>query len=183
MIGNTLPTSAEHQERTPTEEEIVLRWWRETIGEKTAPSGPRAELRRARTIEEVVFAPLYHDLRHRLRDTRWRSVDRLALVAGVLAQVREDDGSRKFVEQMAAPVDGSKNHPRIAPSRFRRILRLGDEDRDELFQQVRRVITQVAGRANAADLAKSLYWWSTKIRKQWALDYYEHVDERALKND
>ncbi len=168
------------------EEQIVLEWWQENIEDRRAPAGPRAELRRARTLEEVVFVPLYHDLRRRLGHTGWRRTDRLALVAGVLAQIREHDGAPRFAAQMAAsrPGASTKKTPVVSPSRFRRLLRIGDqpEDLEQLFQQVRRMIALLDKRANVTDLARSLYWWNAETRKQWALAYYEKVDERALKN-
>ncbi len=168
------------------EQKIVLQWWSETIGDREAPAGLRAELRRARTLEEVVFVPPYHDLRRRLAGTRWRSIDRIALVAGVLAWVREHDGGAAFAAQMAAPRAGATaTAPRVSPSRFRRLLRTGDdvEDLERLFEQVRRVVSLVDERANVTDLARSLYWWNAETRKRWALEYYEHVDERTLKQE
>ena len=168
------------------EQKVVLQWWSETIGDKNAATGPRAELRRAGTLEEVVFVPLYHDLRRRLAGTRWRSVDRIAMVAGVLARVREHDGGAGFADQMAAPRAGATARtPRVSPSRFRRLLRIGDEaeDLERLFEQVRRVVSLLNGRVNVTDLAASLYWWNAETRKRWALAYYEHVDERALKTE
>ena len=168
------------------EQKIVLQWWSETIGDKDAAAGPRAELRRAGTLEEVIFVPLFHDLRRRLAGTRWRSVDRLALAAGVLARVREHDGSTAFAVQMAARrAGGPDKAARVSPSRFRRLLRTGDdaEDLERLFEQLRRVISLLDGRVNVTDLATSLYWWNADTRKRWALAYYEHVDERALKNE
>ncbi len=170
-------------EEKKSERHIVLRWWSECIGDRAAPAGPRAELRRARTIEEVVFVPLFHDLRRRLMTTGWRMTDRLALVAGVLARVGEHDGASAFPSQMAVLAEGSRNRPRVTPSRFRRILRLGDEDRDELFLQIRRIVALLNGKVNVGDLADSLYWWNERTRKSWALKYYEHVDERALRNE
>ncbi len=188
----TQPAPAHEEKRTMDPGGIVLEWWRETIASPEAPSGPRAELRRVRSLEEVVFTPPYHDLRRRLRGTRWRNVDRLAvdrlaLVAGTLAQVREHDPSRSFAAQMATTADGggSRTRPRVAPSRFRRLLRLGDraEDLEQLFQQIRRIIALLDHRANVTDLANNLYWWNPDTRKRWALDYYDHVDERALESE
>jgi CRISPR system Cascade subunit CasB len=186
MVDEIISTDADDRVRIVDERkerDIVFRWWSECIGDRSAPAGPRAELKRARTIEEVVFVPLFHDLRRRLADTGWRMTDRLALVAGVLAHVRENGGGSPFPSQMAVPAEGSRNRPRVAPSRFRRILRLGDEDRDELFLQIRRIVALLDGKVNVGDLADSLYWWNERTRKSWALKYYEHVDERALRNE
>jgi CRISPR system Cascade subunit CasB len=157
----------------------VLSWWRESIANEHAPTGPRAELRKARTLEEVVFVPLFHDLRRRLGATGWRRTDRLALVAGVLTHVRGDDNSTSFASQM------SGNPPVVKPPRFRRLLRFGDglEDLEQVFLMTRRVVSLLDRRANVTDLARSLYWWNAETRKRWALDYYEHVNERSLKSD
>ncbi|HOC44465.1 MAG TPA: type I-E CRISPR-associated protein Cse2/CasB [Thermoanaerobaculales bacterium] len=160
-------------------EEIVRDWWRECIAAGAAPAGPRAELRRARTLDEVVFVPLFHDLRRRLAWTTWTRVDRLALVAGILSRVAADDVSVAFPSQMTKPRPGSAS-PRVAPARFRRLLRIGDEpgDATHLFELMRRVISLLDGNANVADLAISLYWWNARTRRNWALAYYEKVNER-----
>lgn len=178
----TSPESTNH----PTEPEIVLAWWRETIADRAAPTGPRAELRRARTLEEVFFAPLFHELRRRLSGTGWRDPLRLALVAGVLAHVKEHahrdarGGEAPFARQMAAAA-GPGDRPRVSPARFRRLLRVGDapEDRETLFQLVRRAVRLMDGTVNVTSLAESLYWWGPEVRKRWALEYYQVVNERA----
>jgi len=163
-------------------ESIVLQWWREAIADKKALTGPRAELKRARSLEEVVFTPLFHEVRRRLSRTRWRSIERLALVAGVLARVKEHDPSASFARQMAASEPGAGTRPKVPPSRFRRLLRTGDEpeELERLLEQVRRIIGLLEGRVNVQNLARSLYFWGSGTRKRWALDYYEHVDEHAL---
>lgn len=171
----------EESENPPAEEGIVLEWWAKAIDDAEAPAGPRAELRRAATLEEVVFTPLYHDLRRRLAGTRWRAVDRLALVAGVLSHVRAARPSETFAAQLAAPRSGSRL-PQVTPSRFRRMLRIGDsaDQLDDLFQLARRAVRLVDREANVTDLSASLYWWNANTRKRWALDYYARVDEQRL---
>lgn len=185
MTRDSAPVT-DHQESGEAPEAVVLDWWRSTIASEKAAAGPRAELRQAKTLEEVVFVPLFHDLRHRLATTRWHSIGRLALVAGVLAHVREHDSSKPLAAQMAAPRAGSAaGGPRVAPSRFRRLLRLreSEEDLEHLFQLGRRALALLDRRANVMDLAKSLYWWNANTRKRWAIGYYDHVNERSLKND
>jgi CRISPR system Cascade subunit CasB len=177
-----LPDQGKSHEAAET---VVLDWWRSAIAGDKAPAGPRAELRRAKTLEEVVFVPLFHELRHGLATTQWHSIGRLSLVAGVLAHVREHDPSKPFAAQMAAPRSGSAGGPRVAPSRFRRLLRFeeSNEGLDQLFALTRRVIALLDNRANVTDLARSLYWWNARTRKRWAIDYYDHVNERSLKKD
>ncbi len=187
MTDTTAPQTVEH--RKPGEEEIVFAWWRETISSRDAPTGPRAELRRAQTPEEVFLVPLFPDLRARLAGTRWSWTERLALVAGVLAHVeahrdRDESGHpRTFARQMAAPrPGGGAQQPRISPARFRRLLRVADDDLETLFQLVRRAVRLLDGEANVTDLASSLYWWGPDVRKRWALDYYALVDERQQRS-
>ena len=78
-------TEPKQQTRETPLQQIVTAW-HEGL---TDPSrrGPRAELRRAKTLEEVVFTPAFHDLRRRLSGTRYGSVSQLALVAGIVAGV------------------------------------------------------------------------------------------------
>jgi CRISPR system Cascade subunit CasB len=178
------PVEAVEQVADSSPERVVMRWWSAGISDRRAPAGPRAELRRARTVEEVFFAPLFHELRHELSSTGWTRPDRLALVAGVLAHVRDLDASKGIASQMAAPRSGGAE-PRVAPTRFRRLLRLREsgEELDQLFNQLRRALALLDHRANVADLARSCYWWGPETRRRWSLKYYELVNERSLKND
>lgn len=157
-----------------SEAEVVRGWWEQTI---TQP-GPRAELRRAKSIDEVFFAPAFHDLRLRLAGTRWTNAERIALIAAVLARAKkhvtaERDGRRLGVAcQMAQRRKGSEA-ARVSDLRFRRLLKTHDQER--LFGLMPRIVALLDGTVDVEDLAKRLYWWNQRSRREWALEYYEHA--------
>jgi CRISPR system Cascade subunit CasB len=148
-------------------EEIAIKWWRELQDRR----GDRAELRRARSLEAVIFTAGYQRLWQRLRGAGWSREDGVALVAAVLAHAKEDDASACFAAQLAASGHGDK--PRYSGLRFRRLLQ--NESWEELFEPAIRAVALIGGRANLADLAKGLYYWNHlnhRTRREWAFDYY-----------
>ncbi|MFH1767686.1 MAG: type I-E CRISPR-associated protein Cse2/CasB [Candidatus Omnitrophota bacterium] len=138
----------------------VLTWWNE-LKEDT---GGRAELRRAHNPAEVVFVPAYHRVYGR-SDASKIDKEALACVAGLCAHVKEDDRKGKFAEQMAA-----KN---ISGLRFRRLLAI--KDREYLYHAMIRIIRQLGGAVNVVDLAKTVYWWNEKTKKDLAYAYYTNA--------
>jgi CRISPR system Cascade subunit CasB len=158
--------------------EIVYSWWEQLKDrQKAVFRARRAELRRAKTVEEICLTQGFHDLLHRLKETKWRQTDRIAVMAAVLARVEWHDGSARTAAQMArSKSDGSS--PRVSELRFRRLLR-HVRDNDQLLAQMPRVLSLLrdgaGARVNVKDLASSLYWWNEKTRKQWALDYYDKL--------
>lgn len=156
---------------------ILLNWWTGLESDK----GERAELKRAESPLRVVFSPAYHDLLSRLREAGYRlgpdGRERLALLAGLAAHVKQDIGpGRSFATEMGSPRQGS-NKATVSELRFRRIL--ATDDLGDLYTQLRRALTLVDGAANLMDLAHVLFRWqpiaaqnSRDPRRDWAYDYY-----------
>lgn len=148
-------------------ESVWTRWWKMLQKDR----GGRAELRRCGTVAEVAFCEPFHLLR-RLKgnpDKDWE-LKRLGLVAAVLAHVEDDAGERSFGTAMAR-LDGDKAV--VSDSRFRQILRCGDQDTDELLRDLVRVLRQIKGVAPVGRLGEDLWWWNERTRRSWALDYYD----------
>lgn len=140
---------------------VVLTWWQGLEHDR----GGRAELRRAHNSTEIVFLPAYHRL---YRDFRAPDKEALALVAGLCAHVKENrDGS--IGKQMS---EGDK--PKVSGLRFRRLLSI--KNRDELHQAMIRIIRQLGGVVNVIDLAKTVYWWNEKTKKELAYVYYANAN-------
>lgn len=145
---------------------IILQWYNELERD----SGGRAELRRAHNPAEVVFLPAYHRLYNKL-DAPNINKEALACVAGLCAHVKENREG-KFAKQMAECKAGSKNSE-ISSLRFRRLLTVSD--RKELYLSMLRIIRQLGGTVNVVDLAKTVYWWNEKTKKDLAYEYYANA--------
>lgn len=154
----------EAKETEDTPETLVLAWWRDLENRR----GERAELRRAHSLNEVIFTAAFQRLWQRLRGTNWHSADGVALVAGVLAHVRVHDPKEHFAAQLARPHHGDK--PRYSGLRFRRLLQY--RERTELLEPLVRALGLIDRHANIVNLADSLYWWGDRVRRDWAFDYY-----------
>lgn len=141
---------------------ILFQWWKELEDRR----GDRAQLRRTRDPAEVVFVPAYHYLYHQLR---LADKEALACVAGLCAHVKDNDSGQTFAEQMADGNDKAK----VSGLRFRRLLRI--DDRDELYNAMRRMIQMLGGVVNIYSLAQTVYWWNQRTKKQLAYEYYEHA--------
>ncbi|MBU4304879.1 MAG: type I-E CRISPR-associated protein Cse2/CasB [Candidatus Omnitrophica bacterium] len=148
---------------------VVLRWYKALEHD----SGARAELRRAHNPTEVVFLPAYHRLYAMLEAS---NIDKeaLASVAGLCAHVKENWGGG-IVEQMAECKAGSKN-PKISSLRFRKLLAI--KDREDLYHTMIRIIRQLNGAVNVVDLAKTVYWWNEKTKKELAYAYYDNASTK-----
>ncbi len=141
---------------------ILLEWWKGLDKQR----GDRAQLRRARDPSEVAFVPAYHHLYHQLR---LPDKEALACVAGLCVHVKEIGFGKTLAEQMA---DGS-DKAKVSGLRFRRLLQI--EDRDELYNAMRRMVQMLGGVVNIYNLAQTVYWWNQRAKKQLAYEYYEHA--------
>lgn len=165
-----------HQELSEPDARAIAEWWREKT-HRDAPGADRAdlaELRRRRSPGEVAFLKPFHDARMRcgLRDPS--SLERLAIVVGVLAHVRGEPEGRpeQVAVQLARPSAGG-SLPRMHELRFRRLLQV--ESPKELYAAGVRLVRLLGGRVNVEDLAASLYRWDEETKRNWAMLYYQHA--------
>jgi CRISPR system Cascade subunit CasB len=150
----------------------LLDWWR---GLERRP-GDRAELRRCSCTTDVFFVPAFHRLRLTLLEHGRVRNEKLAVVAAVVAHVKIDMHTRRFAEQMASPKEG-KSSVAVSGLRFRRILQVGEDERDALLRAMSRVVRLLGGAANITDLATALYWWNDRTRRDWATLYYTNAPQ------
>ncbi|MCK9555186.1 type I-E CRISPR-associated protein Cse2/CasB [bacterium] len=139
----------------------ILSWWSGLEHD----TGGRAELRRAHSPTEVVFLPAYHRLYNKL-ETEHIDKEALACVAGLCAHIKENGGG-KVAEQMSGT---------ISNLRFRKLLAINS--REELYHAMIRMIRQLKGTVNIIDLAKTVYWWNEKTKKDLAYAYYSQAKEK-----
>jgi len=151
-------------EKNSLEMQALAAWWQALNDNR----GDRAELRRCATLAEVAFTPAYHRLRLAVGKFGAPHDDSLALVAGLSARVKNDIADSPFAEQLATgKADGSA---RVSGLRFRRLLKA--KELDELFTAMGRVVALLGSSVNLQSLAKSVYFWNDRTRKQWAFEYY-----------
>lgn len=164
-------STTENQSKQHSPESLTLAWW-EALNEQ---KGDRAQLRRARTLEQVYLIPAYHNLVLVLKKTPWAHRQRLALVAGILSHIRANEGDSSFPSRLARPRDRGSSKPRFSGLRFRRLIQ--HDQPDDVFEPMIRAALQLGpGSRPAADvsgLAKDLYWWNGRTRHNWAFAYYE----------
>jgi CRISPR type I-E-associated protein CasB/Cse2 len=165
-------------------EKIVFEWWQDLDDARNKRprfshlrpnpfnTSDSALLRRSKTLEEIILnCPAYHNLRSRLKTTPWQNDKTLALIAGLLAHVK-DKSPKEFPELMAMAGIQKKSLEGLK-SRFQRLLQISESE--ELLHVMRRLIQQADSGIHISSLAKSLYWWSDKERQRWAIKFYETV--------
>lgn len=149
------------------EAETILRHWWCGLEKDT---GGRAALRRAITVEQVVFIPVYHRLFLQMSQIRKIRRDSLPRVAGLLALVKEDSGSKRPLAKQMGTAKDKGNSATVSELRFRRLL--AQSHGDELYPHLARIIRLLNGKVDLLGLADAAYRWDERTRKEWAYDYY-----------
>lgn len=163
--------SEERQKEVSFRDPFVLRALNDWHQDLDKNRGDRAALRRCRTPLEVAFLPAFYRLAAAMQACGRVDLDRLALVAGVLARVDPgDQGTDRFAQQLAADTGG---RALVSDLRFRRLL--AEDDPERLYGLMIRLVRHLDGHAEMASLAEGLYWWNQKTKKRWAQDYYDRA--------
>ena len=115
-------------------DKALLEWWIELESDKAG----RASLRRACSLTAVIMTKPYLRLCQRLGTGEWpdRRKDRLAVVVGLLAHVKQND-DQPIARRMSKPSEGG-NRPAVSELRFLRLL--DSPDLDALFTGLRRAL-------------------------------------------
>ncbi len=144
--------------------EILNEFWQGLEEDK----GSRAQLRRCKTVNEVVMVSAFHRLCRRVRPLMKNEHDgwemRFAAIAGLLAHVRTLDARKTLAAQMAVG-----DTPAVSELRFRRLLQ---RNREEFYGALIRTLGLLDKKANLFDLARSVYYWGDNERKRWAFAYF-----------
>lgn len=152
---------------------IAHDWWQRLTTKDGAQSGYRraalARMRHAATPIEVMLEPEALRLVARLPSRPERS----AMLAGVLAFVRESDDRRVARAVGRTGLDVDQPPPVLSEGRFRRLLQTQP---DELMAAMRRLVRMTKGRANVRDLSFAILYWGEKVKQRWLFDYYAVAD-------
>ena len=165
----------------------ALAWWQdlqpktEPKTDEDAPKKHRgnpaalARLRRATTPQEALMVEAAHILAGMLKrdEQDWMA---LGTLAATLAHVRADEPDRKTAA-IFGHQDATDTPRLVSELRFRRLLQA--ERGGEQMAALRRALAITGGRANIADLADSLLWWTERTRVRWLFEYYGDRSDRA----
>jgi len=159
------------------------RWWTNLVGDDEKDPlwrGERAELRRAKEVQDVLVTPAYFRLRRDIIEagvgreessSETRSDDtQLAAIAGALAQVKRDSVHRNIGKLLAHSSEGGKAP--VSGLRFRRLLER--KELPDLYPHLLRTLKLVDSEAPVQVLATDLFSWAVdeSIRQRWAEGYY-----------
>jgi CRISPR system Cascade subunit CasB len=190
---------------------FVRDWWKamqpRRAGDPPLPSGlagldrgTRAELRRATDADALLMLSSTHVLADRLlaldakrpgplsRTNKDDSAHlRIALIAGVLAHVRDHGEGRRSAGLARQLGRASNDPPLMSELRFKRLLKAKDEA--DLLRQWRRAVALAGNELDVAQLADDLLAWQIElgappvratdgVRFRWANDYYLSTREQ-----
>ena len=146
--------------------DVAHDWWGRLVsGESGHHRAALARIRRASTPLEVIQEPEALRLITRLQTF---SPDRVAILAGVLAHVRESPPTA--LTRAVGRSDLSEEHSAaLSEARFRRLLQA---ETHELLEQMRRVVKLSKGAANVQHLAAGILYWGDSVKQRWIFEYY-----------
>ena len=125
-----------------------------------------AELKRSADPLDIAFVSAFSQLRHGIGVYSEWALQRAAMIAHVLAHVREDD-KRPVAQALGPTHDGGQST--MSEARFRRLLQARDDA--DLMRRLVRAVKMLKGKANVADLADAIWWWNDRTRRKWAFRY------------
>ena len=168
-----------HRLKEEDERNALTAWWHWLDDSR----GERAVLRRAATADDILLTTAFARFLVFMPE-RWGTPQYLfdsAMVAGLLARVKEDDRKNSFAKTLALPKQGGS---KAAMSELRFLQLQKSRDPDEFFLRVSRAIALLSGRVHILSLADGILHWLLEHRRvidreptkrlavRWATDYY-----------
>ncbi len=167
----------------------LLRWWNWLDRNR----GDRARLRRVESPDDVLLTEAFsHFLQYMTEE--WSEPEQLpssALVAAIVAQVKEHNDRSLFAEQLAAAKDGN-DKPLMSELRFSQLQKSNDPT--EFFRRLLRAVRMLNCKVNILSLANDVLHWMHEHQKGvnrnpqdrlafcWANDYYRTLLKRQSKS-
>lgn len=150
-----------------TSSQIIYQWWLDVKDDR----GTAARLRRAGDVTAALMVPATLQLARAL-GSRPTDLETPAVIAALLADVREDTPQQRVARALGTPED----RPLCSPLRFRRLLEAAPGEAQ--LTAFRRALALLGHQANVRDLAETLLDWTERRRQRWLYDYY-HTDNPA----
>ena len=147
-----------------------ISWWNDL----NHRPGDRAQLRRAGSIADAMMVPATHRLADSVRSLGMTSMRRVALLAALLAQLKECETSGASLPESLGQKRGDQST--FSELRFRRLLQVANED--DLLLHLRRAVRILNNRVHLPSLIEAIRFWSfdpdkrTQMITRWACDYY-----------
>ena len=146
----------------------TLEWWQDLQKDR----GAAARLRRVSPSDAMALEPtlmLFRRLGYS-HEERGR-LYRVATLACVLAQVREDQKGARFANAIGRSKMEDVESAALKPLRFQRLITAVEED--EIARSFRRALAIVGSAVDVADLAKViLYFDSDSTKRKLTFDYF-----------
>ena len=168
----------------------LLEWWHWLDDNR----GDRARLRRVDSPDDVLLTEAFSHFLNEMPE-KWSEAKQLpasALVAAIVAQVKEHNGGSSFAAQLATPKDGG-DKPRMSELRFRQLQK--SQDPTEFFRRLLRAVRILDCNVNVLSLANDALHWMHEYQKGidrnpqarlafcWANDYYRTLLKKQPKAD
>ncbi len=156
----------------------VMEWWQEMRPANEREGQPNrrgelAELKRCKTLAELLFVPRLQVLRWKLRKADYAKEAKypaIAAIAGVLARVEQTTDTKFPVWLAQSKANGE---PRVGELRFQKLASC--KSLDEVFSALIRVLPLADKTAPVASLAHDIYHWGERTRQRWTMEYYEEL--------
>lgn len=150
---------------------VAVGWWRSLQPDSpTADRAALARLRRCASVAEAMQDRASITLFRRCAGAGPSELPRIAMLAAVLAHVREDRPGMPVARQLGPDDPDHPETARMSVLRFRRVLEAPSSD--EQLTAFRRLVAFAGGSLDVRDLAASLLDWSEERRRRWIYDYW-----------
>jgi CRISPR system Cascade subunit CasB len=173
-----------HRLKEEDERKALVAWWHWLDDNRRE----RAVLRRAATADDILLTPAFARFLGFMPE-RWGTQQNLfdsAMVAGLLARVKQDEHKNSFAKALALPKQGGS---KAAMSELRFLQLQKSRDPDEFFLRISRAIALLGGKVNILSLADGILHWLLEHRRvidreptkrlvvRWASDYYTNFKD------
>lgn len=147
-------------------------WWRRLQPDMpTGDRGALARLRRCATVSEAMTNETAFALFRAVEAEGASDLPKVALLAVVLAHVREDRPGASVARLLGPERPDAPETALMSPLRFSRLL--AADTPDERLTAFRRMVVLAGGALPVADLCFSLLGWSEWRRRQWTYAYWD----------
>lgn len=163
----------------------LLEWW-EWLDENR---GDRARLRRVESPDDLLLTSAFLNFLAKMPED-WSRPSQLptsALIAAIVAQVKNKVDLPCFAAQLATPQEGGEK-PRMSELRFQQLLK--SHDPTEFYRRLLRAVRILDFKVNILSIVDDILHWMHEYRKGvdrnpqqrlafcWASDYYQALPKK-----